>query len=260
MNPPSCGEIEVIESKVTYCRNLYNKTRIFRDRVEGGLALSELLKRLSVGVDLVVGLAAGGIPVAVAVSCTLGVKLDVVAVKKITFPWTTEAGYGAVDPDGRYIYDKHIAHEYLGLTHRDVEQQAAELAEYVRRRTLRLRGSLDYSSFSGARVLIVDDGIATGYTMAAALEFARRRGAAAVYAAAPTASRSGATMVSRHSDGVFVPNLRDEALYAVADAYIEWHDVSDEEALEWLRRGSTCDLGDGNQRTVGRRASEHLWV
>lgn len=81
---------------------------------------------------------------------------------------------------------------------------------------------------------LVDDGLASGYTMLVAIKSARRF-YDKVYVAVPTASSHAINLISKSCDGIFCVNLRDVYPYAVADAYLEWHDVSEEEMLEFLK-------------------------
>ncbi len=239
MSRATCKAINRLDEKILYCRDLVDRVAVFRDRADAGVFLSSVVRKV-LGEEyedlIVIGLVAGGVPVAVALSREIKAKLDVVVVKKILYPWTTEAGFGAVAPDGRFEYDENIAHVFLGYDKSTVEKLANEVYVYVRNRTLKVRGNLDYSNIEGRKVLVVDDGIATGYTMIVCVNFLRRVGAEKVYVAVPTSSLDGAIRVSKYSDLVIVANLRRGDFFAVADAYVEWHDVSDEELVEVLGR------------------------
>ena len=236
MSEPFCS-IELLDG-CTYCRELSWRAPVFRDRLEAGRLLGAFVEQVlgSNSVDVVFGLAAGGVPVAFEVSRVIGACFDVVVVKKITFPWTTEAGFGAVAIDGSFEYDEKIAHEYLGYNRETVMVLVDNIREYVFERTLRLRGNTSYPRLKKKRVLLVDDGIATGYTMAVGVKFLRSLGAQKVVVATPTASVDGAIRVSHVADQVVVLNLRGGPYYAVADAYVEWHDVSDDEARSYLEK------------------------
>ncbi|MEM1873493.1 MAG: phosphoribosyltransferase family protein [Acidilobaceae archaeon] len=237
MEALACSKVSELRRGVVYCEDYSWRVEVFADRAEAGRALAGFLKQASGYFEdsLVVALAAGGVPVAFYVAEELGLDLDVVVVKKITFPWTTEAGFGAVDLDGSVELEER-ALPLAGYTPRELEEKIRRLVAHVRERTLKLRGSLDYSGVRDRRVILVDDGIATGYTARVAAAFLRRHGASSVTLAAPTASLEGAIIASERADETFVLNLRAGPYYAVADAYREWHDVSDEEALEYLSR------------------------
>ncbi len=226
---------------VVYCENLSWKEKVFKNRFDGGEILAKFFRKYFQDIlkeNLAVfALVAGGVPVTFSFTNELRLFFDILVVKKITYPWTTEAGFGAVAPDGTYVYDELVAKSYLGYSREDVKRLADEVREYVVKRSLKLRGSLEYPSLKNYVAAVVDDGIATGYTMVTAIRFLKKKNAKEVIAIAPTASSSGLKIVSKVADKLIVVNVRSSP-YAVADAYEEWHDVSDEEVLELLRKAS----------------------
>ena len=233
-----CNKFEAVEvGNVVFCNSLSWKERVFKNRFDGGRVLARFLENTVPHIlkskVAIFALVAGGVPVTYALSKTLKKPFDIVVVKKMTYPWTTEAGFGAVAPNGTYVYDELVVKNYLGYSKEEVEALAEDLKRYVISRTLKLRGSLKYPKLNDYVALIVDDGIATGYTMVAAIRFLRGRNADKIIAASPTASNTGLRLVSKEADKVVVVNIR-SLPYAVADAYLEWHDVSDEEVLEIL--------------------------
>ena len=86
----------------------------------------------------------------------------------------------------------------------------------------------------GNKIVIVDDGLASGYTMLAAVGSARKRGVEKITVAIPTASIASIELLSQHVEEIVCINVRDSPFFAVADAYIIWHDLSDEEAMRYL--------------------------
>ncbi|NOZ89579.1 MAG: phosphoribosyltransferase [Crenarchaeota archaeon] len=210
---------------------------VFRDRWHAGRVLAGFLRLLIEAGRLprpsvVYAIPAGGVPVGVVVAEELGVPLDVVVVKKVLYPWTTEAGFGAVAPGGVVVLDEAEASRLPGEA---VEAAVAEAAGRVEERLRLLRGGAGYEGLEGEPVLVVDDGIAAGWTMLAACRFLRGLGASYVAAAAPTGSVDGCLRVRGCADAVAVVNLRGGPVFAVADAYLEWRDLSDWEVLEVLR-------------------------
>jgi len=230
-----CSNLEVASGNIYYCDDYSWKYYVFRDRLDAGL-LQALFTRQVIGVfdGYVLGLAAGGVPVAYVMAVELRLPLDVIVVKKITYPWTTEAGFGAVTVDGIIVYDKDAA-KSIGYSDSDVLARGSNVRRYAIERTLKFRGNLSYDFLRGSNALLVDDGIATGYTMIAAIRMLRNNGVKTVIVSTPTASIDGALIVAKEADKVIVLNLRSGPFYAVADAYREWHDVSDDEVLNYLR-------------------------
>ncbi len=219
--------------RIVYCEDLSWRAPVFRDRFEAGEQLASLLEELGYRNVIVFGLAAGGVPVAYSVARKLRAVMDVIVVKKILYPWTTEAGFGAVAPDKSYEYSTDAV-SWLGYDERTIEELVDKTYEVVRRRMELYRGTIEVK-LHGETAVVVDDGIATGYTMSVAVWFLERHGASRVIAAAPTASTDGAMMVSNRAGQVVTINVRGSP-YAVADAYLEWHDVSDEEVIELLEK------------------------
>lgn len=214
--------------------SLRDKAWVFRDRRDAGARLAERLRGLVSPSALVLAVPAGGVPVAVEVARGLGLELDVAVVRKALFPWTTEAGFGAVAWDGRVLINWEAV-EAAGLTEEEVRRKVEEARRSVEERLRKLRRGRGGLRLSGREVVLVDDGLASGYTMLAAVEAARASGAARVVVAVPTASASAVELLLPAVDLLVALNVRTWLPYAVADAYVEWRDLSDEEVLEMLR-------------------------
>lgn len=215
-------------------RTLRNKVAVFKDRVRAGRALASFLKCNGISPGAVLAIPNGGVPVGCEVSKTFRCRLYVSVVRKVLFPWTTEAGFGAVSWTGLKIVDWGMA-RYAGLTKDIVKKAVLRTKEEVEKRCKIFYRYLP-ERLSG-EVVIVDDGIATGYTMLASIRTAKQLGAEKIIAAAPTAPTSALNIVGE-SDITAVLNLRDAAFFAVADAYEEWRDLDTLEALEILERCS----------------------
>ncbi len=223
--------------RVFFNEDLIEMSFVFSDRENGGKALAELISFLNLTneLNLVLAIPCGGVPVGFVVAKMLGIKLDLLIIRKILIPWNTEAGYGAVDPDGNYIIDEDLR-KYLGFTDEDVKEHVRTTFNEVLRREALFRNERSYSHINEKKVLIVDDGIASGYTMLAAINFVKRHGAKSVLIGAPTASLSSIRLLYKDADAIIVPNIRSGFPYfAVADAYILWYDLSDDEVLKLIR-------------------------
>jgi len=209
---------------------LRDRYLVFEDRLDAGRRLASFLRSRGVSFSRVLAIPNGGVAVGYALALELEVPLSVAVVRKITYPWTTEAGFGAVSWLGDAVVDEgergwlgeRAYAECLARARRSVEERARLYASYLPPR------------LEGEEPLVVDDGIATGYTMLAAVGAARRLGAARVLAAAPTASRRAAELVAERVDLLAVLNVRSHLPFAVADAYRSWTDLSEREVLEML--------------------------
>lgn len=209
-------------------QELRDRIHVFRDRSHAGEVLAGMLSpRLDRRANVVVlAIPAGGVPVAAPIAQRLALPLDLAVISKITLPWNTEAGYGAVAFDGSVHLNDRLVRE-LGLSEAEIEQGIARTREKVKRRDAALRAGRSYATVSGSHVVLVDDGLASGFTLRAAIAALRGTGAAAISVAVPTAHESSAGAVVETSDAVYCPNVRGGRRFAVADAYRHWSDVDE---------------------------------
>jgi len=186
-------------------------------------------------IEYIAGIPCGGIPVAIEIHKRLKIPLEVVIVRKILIPWDKEAGYGAVAPDGSFILNEPLV-SALGLGSEHLRSGINETLNEIRRREKMFRCNRDYTRLKGKNVVLIDDGLASGYTMLAAIQYLKRVEVGDIYVAVPTASPRSIVLISRHVNGIFVANVRDDMFgFAVADAYKFWRDISDEEVILMLK-------------------------
>jgi predicted phosphoribosyltransferase len=206
---------------------------MFYDRASAGVALARKLQGQSLRRPvLVLGLPRGGAPVAYEVARALKAPLDVMLVRKIGMPGQPELAIGAIASGDVIVHAPRVAHERInfdGVFERLVNQQRRELErrEHLYRTN---RGPLD---LKGKTVILVDDGLATGFTMLAAIRAARKLAAASVIVAAPVASLEAADLVSAEADEVVI--LRTPArLSAVGEWYRDFGQTQDAEVCRLL--------------------------
>ncbi len=211
--------------------HLRNRLRVFEDRADAGRRLAErLLARRGRKLHLF-AIPAGGVPVAAEIARGLALPLDLLIVRKIQLPWTTEAGFGALDPEGEAIFNEELLRRQP-LTQEEIAAQMAKATAVSRGREQRLRGGRPYPELAGEPAIIVDDGLASGFTMRAAVQFLKRRGAGKILVAVPTASERTVQDLLPEVDELLCLNVRSGWSFAVADAYMNWYDLDDEEVLE----------------------------
>lgn len=210
------------------------KFYVFVDRVDAGVKLGSWLRSLSVTADVVYGIPAGGVPVAYEVARILRCKLDVLICRKLLIPWNREAGFGAVTPNGSFYFDTLYATS-LGLSYEDIVNAIREQLDEVSRRLEKYRCREAYAELNGKTVIVVDDGIAAGYTMKAAVKFLRKLNASRILVAVPTCHAESVYRIAEIADAVYCLNPRSTPFYAVADAYKEWRDLEDHDVLEVLK-------------------------
>ena len=204
---------------------------MFDDRLDAARQLAARLERYRGGNPLVLAIPRGGVPMGRAIADALGGSLDVVLVRKLRSPFNPEFGIGAVDEAGSYHISIDAA--YAGATPEYVEREKeAQLAQIRERRAAwsRLRAPSDPR---GRSVIVVDDGLATGLTMAAALRFLRGRGPERLVCAVPIASASGLEAIDRFADEIVVVDTP-EPFRAVSLFYRHFQQVEDEEVVHLL--------------------------
>jgi putative phosphoribosyl transferase len=207
-------------------------THVFRDRQAAGTRLSLLLKSYARSDALVLAIPAGGVPVALQIARALALPLQVTPVSKVLFPWTTEGGFGAVAFDGSVWIDQ-TAVDNFRLTPEQVEKATADArAKVERRRTRFSRGPFD---IKGKTTILVDDGIAAGSTMRTAVTALRKLGAGKIVVAVPTGHERSVDAMRALADEVVCADIRGGRSFAVADAYEDWHDLTDDDIEAMLK-------------------------
>jgi len=203
----------------------------FRDRAHAGRALAARLKHLRASNPVVVGLPRGGVPVAAEVAAALGAQLDVVLVRKIGAPEREELAVGAIGEDGVTVRNDAVLRE-LGLSWDDLTDQVERERAEVRRRADLLRTG-SRPELRGRTVILVDDGIATGATVVAALRVLRDLGATHIVLAVPVAPPDSLAALAPLADEVVCPSTP-RRFAAVGQWYDDFTQVPDERVRELL--------------------------
>lgn len=208
---------------------------VFKNRTEAGQKLSKKLEKFKDENIIVFAIPNGGVPVAYEIAKALNAPLDLLIVRKILYPWTTEAGFGAIDPDGAVILEKDLIKKTF-LSDEDVENQIEKARKQLKLKINKLRKKERYSKLNKKIAIIVDDGLATGFSMLLAVKFLKKRYPKKIIVAIPTASYEAYKKVEEEVDKIICLDIKKEFPFAVADAYSDWYDVSDEEALKYLNK------------------------
>ncbi|MEU1377110.1 phosphoribosyltransferase [Streptomyces triculaminicus] len=214
----------------------------FIDRVDAGRRLAERLGHLRGEHPVVLGLPRGGVPVAFEVAHALGAPLDVVLVRKLGVPYHRELGFGAIGEGGvRVIRDDIVR---MSRVDEDdlAEVEHAEEAE-LSRRAVQFREGRERVPLEGRTAIVVDDGIATGATAAAACQVVRAQGAARVVLAVPVAPPDAAAAFRGEVDELVCLSTP-AAFSAVGEWYHDFTQTSDEEVVDLLRRNTDEAAGD----------------
>jgi len=204
----------------------------FGDRIEAGDALGDLLVGLPGGTSMVVGLPRGGVAVGLGVARRLGVPLDVLVVRKLGIPFHPETAFGAIGEGGIRVVDASTIWR-AGLGADEVSAVEAAERQELQRRVERYRAGRSRIPLAGRTVVIVDDGLATGASMLAAVGVARAAGAHRVVVAAPVASPSAVQALADEADQVVVLVVP-EGFRAVGECYEDFHEMTDDEVTDLL--------------------------
>lgn len=214
---------------------LRDRERVFADRAHAGRTLAGMLAGYRGSNAIVFAIPAGGLPVAAVIAHELMLPLDVAVVSKITLPWNTEAGFGAVAFDGSVRLNQALI-DQLSLGEEDIREGVDRTRHKVMKRLRRFRGDRPFPASARSPAILVDDGLASGYTMLAAIEALRKSGAQQIVVAVPTGQIDAVRRIAGQVDALYCPNVRERRQFAVADAYLSWSDVEEDTALRLLQR------------------------
>lgn len=205
----------------------------YRNRAEAGRLLAGALAHYRSKPDVVVlGLTRGGVPVAAEVASALAAALDVIVVRKIGVPFQPELAMGAIAPDETQVLDSGLIHS-IGLPNDEVDRVIArERAELERRERL-YRAGRPPLSLNGRTAILVDDGLATGSTMLAAVQFARKRQAKRIVLAVPVASVEAVEKLQEKVDEC-VCLATPDPFFSVGDWYWNFLPTGDGEVMKLL--------------------------
>lgn len=205
----------------------------FMDRREAGRSLVPLIREMVAGEDaLILALPRGGVPVAAEIAEALGKPFDLLVVRKLGVPGHEEFAMGAIAGGGMCVLNDGLVSE-LGLRQGDVDAVIARESRELERRERLYRGVRSRQEVAGRTVVVVDDGIATGSTMSAAVQLLRRQKAARIIVAVPVAPRDTIERLKEGADGVVVA-LEPEPFIAVGNWYEDFSQTSDEEVQALL--------------------------
>jgi predicted phosphoribosyltransferase len=213
---------------------------LFENRYDAGRKLAERLHEYAGKSAVVLGIPNGGVAVALGVALGLSADLDLVISRKIPLPLSPEGGFGSVTDDGTTILDEAVVQK-AGLSQTQINYQVNQVRLDIRHRALLYHKDRPPVSIAGRTVIVVDDGLASGYTMRAAVESLRHRKPEKIVAAVPVGPQMVVEGLRGVADSVVTCAVGKEPRFYIADFYRYWQDITDAEVLhcltEWrLRR------------------------
>lgn len=205
---------------------------MFTNRTDAGQQLADALDKYRGDDAVILAIPRGGVPVGVQIARELDKEFSIVVARKLPIPDNPEAGFGAVAEDGSLYLQagagRWIPEEMIGKI---IEEQKKVVMDRIRN----LRGGRDFPDIENRTVILTDDGIAMGSTIRASIELCKNKKAGRLVVAVPVSGPETADEISELVDELVVletpVNFR-----AVAESYINWHDVTDDEVIEIMER------------------------
>ncbi|MHB1456514.1 MAG: phosphoribosyltransferase [Armatimonadota bacterium] len=211
------------------------ETELFRDRTDAGYKLAQQLLDYKDQNTVVLAIPRGGIPVGYEVAKDIDAEFDIILPRKIPIPWNPEAGLGAMSADGTMVLNEALVRG-LGMSDDEIKEAASGVKKEIERQTREYRKDRPTPDLAGKTVILVDDGLASGYTMLAAIESARKYNPKSIITAVPVASKSAVKLIKPRVDKLLVLITGDSLPFAVAGYYLIWQNLTDENVINYLER------------------------
>jgi predicted phosphoribosyltransferase len=212
-----------------------NRHGIFWGRRDAGQYLASMMESFRNRPQaMILAIPSGGVPVGLELSRNLALPMDLVITRKIQIPGNTEAGFGAMTMTGKAFINRELL-DMLRLSEAEVNKQMEKVRLELDRRNARFRNNKPFPNLEGLLVILVDDGLASGFTMLAAIDMVRSEGADKIVVAVPTSPFSSIVRIQDKVDQIFCANVQDSGSFAVASAYRNWRDLEPDEVVEMLR-------------------------
>lgn len=205
------------------------RTEIYANRLDAAERLIPLLKEYANNETIVLSIPRGAVPMGYHIAEALDVPFDILLVKKIGYPGNPELAVGSVSVNGRII-DPEFA-----LRKEYIDAETKRLQTALKERELRLRGNQPAAELRGQTVIIIDDGIATGNSMLAAVSLVRKQHPSKIIVAVPVASPHSLSKIEKIADEVICLHAPQDFI-AVANYYNDFSEVNDDEVSEYLRK------------------------
>lgn len=221
--------VEIIEDNL-----LRNQIHVFTNRTNAGEVLATFLKKYENKKDaIILAIPAGGVPVAIQISKKLNIIWDLILTRKLHIPWNKEAGFGAVSWEGTTILNKPLV-DSLGLTAEEINSVIENEKKIILNRLRKFRGNKPFPVLDNKIVIVVDDGLASGFSMLVTVKTLKQK-VRKIVVAIPTAPISAIRLISSYADEIVCPNIRSGPFFAVAESYKIWFDLTDNDILELLK-------------------------
>ena len=186
-----------MKAKIHEIAKLRDRSQIFSDRFEAGVTLGSILQSEYAHIEdgIILAIPSGGVPVGIKVRETLALPLDLLIVRKLQIPGNPEAGFGAMTVSGTVFLNKSLL-VTLRLTSAQIEDEKERVRLELERRNAVFRGARPMPDLTAMTVILVDDGLASGFTMLASIDMAKKANAKETIVAVPTAPQNAIACIS----------------------------------------------------------------
>jgi putative phosphoribosyl transferase len=224
-----------LKSKIHELEKFRNQRHLFADRVAAGETLAAMLQAEYDHIEdgMVLAIPSGGVPVGMKISEILSLAFDLLIVRKLQIPGNPEAGFGAMTLAGTAFLNENLLAQ-LRLNAAQIEAEKRRVGLELENRNKMFRAERPFPDLSGKRVILVDDGLASGFTMRAAIDMAKKAKPRETVVAVPTAPQRSIGQIISEVDHIYCPNIRTATSFAVAEAYRNWYDLSEKEVIDLL--------------------------
>jgi predicted phosphoribosyltransferase len=225
-----------MQDKLIETPRFRNRNGVFQDRKDAGRHLAGMMSAyMDHPATIILAIPSGGVPVGLELSRKLALPMDLMITRKFQIPGDTEAGFGAMTMDGKAFFNRELLAQ-LRLSRGEIEKQVEKVRLELELRNVRFRNNKPFPNIEGKVVILTDDGLASGFTMMAAIDMLKSRGGARTVVAVPTSPLSSILRLQDEVDEIFCANVQDYGSFAVAAAYRFWQDLSADEVIELLRQ------------------------
>ena len=225
-----------MKAKIHELEKFREQRHLFADRVDAGQTLGLMLQAEYGHIEdgMVLAIPSGGVPVGLKVSQILNLPLDLLIVRKLQIPGNPEAGFGAMTLAGTAFINQDLLAQ-LRLNPAQIEAEKKRVGMELEKRNKMFRAERPFPDLGGKMTILVDDGLASGFTMLAAIDMVKKARARETVVAVPTAPGTSINRIRSEVTTIFCPNIRSAAYFAVADAYRNWYDLSEKEVIDLMQ-------------------------
>ncbi|MFC2001434.1 phosphoribosyltransferase [Chloroflexota bacterium] len=207
---------------------------IFENRYDAGRQLADKLAEYKNRPAVVLAIPNGGVPVALMVALALEADLDLVISRKIPLPLSPEGGFGAVTDDGTIILNEEVVKQ-TGLSPQQINYQVSQVRSDIRQRSMLYHKDRPPAVLTDKTAIIIDDGMASGFTMRASVESVRNRRPKEVVVAVPVAPVAALKPLEKMADKVITCATGSQPRFYVSDYYRYWYELGDDEVIQCLK-------------------------